>query len=93
MNIKKKQVHKEMLQFMNDLLQTDIEQHQELKKLQKEVKQLSEINDTQRKTIKKLRTILKQLIKDINDSKDPVFISLVDNLIKEYGFIFLGLRD
>lgn len=93
MNIKKKQVHQEMMQFMNDLLQTDIEQHQELKKLQKEVKQLSETNDTQRKTIKKLRTILKQLIKDINNSKDPLFISLVDNLIKEYGFIFLGLRD
>lgn len=93
MFIKKEQVEQAMLKFQIDLLQTSTEQYHELKNLQKEIKQLSEIDDTQRKTIKELRTILKRIIKYINYIKEPILIRFINELIKEYGTFFLGLGD
>lgn len=93
MFIKKERVEKIMLQSQFDLLLTSIKQCQELKELQKEIKQLSETNNTQRKTIKELRNILKRLIKYINYTKDPILNRFVNDLIKEYGPFFLGLGD
>lgn len=93
MIIKKKRVEQAMLQFQNDLLQTSLEQYKELLKLQKENEQLSKTDDIQRKTIKKLRTIINQLIIGIGYSGDPKLNRLVENLVKEYGPFFLGLED
>lgn len=93
MTIKKERVEQAMLQFQIDLLRTSTEQYHELKELQKEIKQLSETDDTQRKTIKELRSILKRFIRYINYTKDPILNRFVNELIKEYGPFFLGLGD
>lgn len=93
MFIEKERVKKVMLQSQFDLLLTSIKQYQELKELQKEIKQLSEAVDVQRKTIKELRNILRRLIKYIHHTKDPILNGFVNELIKEYGTFFLGLGD
>lgn len=93
MIIKKERVEKVLLQSQFDLLLTSIKQYQELKELQKEIKQLSETNDTQRKTINELRNILKRLIKYIIYTKDPILNRFVNELIKEYATFLLGLGD
>ena len=60
-------------------------------RLKREVIQLSDVDDAQRKAIEKLRTIINQLIIGIGYSGDPKLNRLVENLVKEYGPFFLGL--
>lgn len=60
-------------------------------RLRREVRQLSDVDDAQRKAIEKLRTIINQLIIGIGYSGDPKLNRLIENLIKEYGPFFLGL--
>ena len=60
-------------------------------RLKREVQQLSDVDDAQRKAIEKLRTIINQLIIGIGYSEDPKLNRLVENLVKAYGPFFLGL--
>lgn len=62
-------------------------------RLRRELRQLSDVDDVQRKTIEKLRTIINQLIIGIGYSEDPKLNRLVEILIQEYGPFFLGLGD